>query len=240
MGDFRAGDQSKNLPSLLSAFPCYNMEHERADGGGNGMQFVSIDFETANEKRFSPCAIGVVIADEHQIIDEFYSLINPQMEFSPYNTYVHGITPIDVVDAPTFTELWPRLDNYLNHHLVVAHNASFDMSVIRNTLDYYELPYPVLDYLCTVAISKKTWPELENHKLNTLAAFHDIRFEHHHALEDARAAAKILQYAVKSTESGSVEDLLQQHQMTKGKIFERGYAPPKVKRARKTKRIYLK
>ncbi|OZU87794.1 hypothetical protein CIL03_13875 [Virgibacillus indicus] len=203
------------------------------------MNFVSIDFETANEKRFSPCAIGVVVANENEIIDEYYSLINPLMNFNSFNTYIHGITANDVSDAPTFSELWPKLDSYLSNNLVIAHNASFDMSVIRQTLDYFKLPYPKMDYLCTANISKRVWPDLENHKLNTLAAHHQIIFEHHHALEDARVAAKIFMKALKEKHANNLDILLETCNMTKGRIYERGYVPPKSKRARKSKRIYF-
>src|SRR5699024_109185 len=145
------------------------------------MQFVSIDFETANEKRFSPCAIGVVVANEDYIEREYYYLINPLTSFSPWNKRIHGITEADVQDAPTYAELWPILKEIMDHKLVVAHNASFDMSVMRKTLDHFQLSYPELDYLCTVNISKKVWPEVINHKLNTLATYHNISFDHHQA-----------------------------------------------------------
>src|SRR5699024_6340657 len=150
------------------------------------MQFVSIDFETANEKRFSPCAIGVVTADTNGIVHEYYQLINPLTSFSLFNTRIHGITEADVRDAPTYAELWPTLRKFMENRLVIAHNASFDMSVMRKTMDHFQLTYPDMDYLCTMKISKKVWPELTNHKLNTLASYHRISFEHHHALEDAR------------------------------------------------------
>ncbi|RKQ33878.1 3'-5' exonuclease [Oceanobacillus halophilus] len=204
------------------------------------MNFVSIDFETANEKRFSPCAIGVVIANEKEILDEFYSLINPMMAFSSFNTYIHGIDEQDVLDAPTFSELWPRLDEFLTNNLVIAHNASFDMSVIRNTLDYFQLPYPELDYLCTVKLSQKIWPDLENHKLNTLAEFHGFNLEHHHALEDARVAAQVMMKTMEHYETDSVDTILEDLQMAKGRIYERGYVPPKVKRKRQRKKLYIK
>ncbi|NAP01239.1 hypothetical protein FRY77_35445, partial [Halomonas sp. MG34] len=71
------------------------------------MKFVSIDFETANEKRHSPCAVGIVVANEKEILEEYYSLINPITAFSPFNVRVHGITDRDVEDAPTFPEIWP-------------------------------------------------------------------------------------------------------------------------------------
>ena len=204
------------------------------------MNFVSIDFETANEKRHSACAVGLVVANEHEIIDEYYSLINPMTEFRSFNTYIHGITEDDVTDAPTFAELWPTLNKYLMNNLVVAHNASFDMSVIRHTLDYFKLPYPSMDYLCTVKISQRIWPELDNHKLNTLASHHGIIFEHHHALEDARVAAKVFMKAIEEYQSDSVETFLEKCNLTKGKIYERGYTAPKTKRANKSRKIYLK
>ncbi|WP_156288733.1 3'-5' exonuclease [Oceanobacillus salinisoli] len=204
------------------------------------MNFVSIDFETANEKRHSPCAIGVVVANENEIVDEFYSLINPMMEFSSFHTYVHGIHDQDVIDAPTFSELWPKMSEYLTEPLVIAHNASFDMSVIRNTLDYFKLPYPEMDYLCTVKLSQKTWPDLENHKLNTLAAYHGFELEHHHALEDARVAAQILMKVLKEHQTDSIETVLEACSMSKGRIFERGYIAPKVKKTRKKQKLYLK
>ena len=202
-------------------------------GGSVQVNIVSIDFETANEKRFSPCAIGIVIANEHGIVDEFYSLINPLMDFTSFNIGIHGIQPRDVIDAPTFVELWPILHRYLADNLVIAHNASFDMSVIRHTLDYFNLPYPELDYLCTRNIAKKVWPHLMNHKLNTIATYYNIVFEHHHALEDARVAWKVFQKAMEEYETDSVELFLDMCSITKGRIYEHGYVAPKGKRVQK-------
>ncbi|WP_077324902.1 3'-5' exonuclease [Virgibacillus siamensis] len=204
------------------------------------MEFVSIDFETANEKRNSPCAIGIVTANENGVTDEYYSLINPMMHFSPFNKRIHGITEDDVRDAPTFAELWPTLEAYLSNKMVVAHNASFDMSVIRATLDYFDIIYPTLDYLCTANISRNVWPQLFNHKLNTVAAYHGITFEHHHALEDARVAAKILIKAFETYATAELDIFLKKCNMSKGKIYERGYVPPRSKRKKRSTRLYLK
>lgn len=196
------------------------------------MQFVSIDFETANASHHSPCAIGVVVANEHEIVDEFYSLINPLTEFSSFNIAIHGITPADITGAPTFAELWPTLYKYLAGNLVIAHNASFDMCVIRNTLDYFHIVYPKMDYLCTANIAKKVWPDLINHKLNTVAAHHGITFEHHHALEDARVAANVFQYELNHYD-GIIDTLLANCHMQKGRIFDHGYTTPGLKRKKK-------
>jgi DNA polymerase III subunit epsilon len=98
------------------------------------MDFVAIDFETANEKRSSACAIGLTTVREGQIVDSFSRLIRPpELRFSFWNSKVHGLTENDVKDSPTFDELWPELLPLLENQIVVAHNASFDISVLRHS-----------------------------------------------------------------------------------------------------------
>ncbi|ASN06682.1 3'-5' exonuclease [Virgibacillus necropolis] len=203
------------------------------------MNFISIDFETANEKRHSACAIGIVVANETGIVEEFYSLINPLMDFSSFNIRVHGITEADVIDAPTFAELWPKFESYLTGNVVIAHNASFDMSVLRKSLDYFNLTYPEMEYLCTVEISKRIWPDLMNHRLNTVASHHNILFEHHHALEDARVAALILIEAIREHNASDLDDFVKNCSMKKGRMYERGYITPKINPKRHKKRMYF-
>lgn len=202
------------------------------------MNIVSLDFETANRNRNSPCAIGIVVANNTGIIDEFYSLINPLTDFDRFNTYVHGITELDVEDAPTFPELWPKINAYISNSLVVAHNASFDMSVMRATLDRFDIAYPELEYLCSIPISKAAWPGLPNYKLNTLADFKGIEFAHHHALEDARVLGKLLIKAMKEHNTGDLKALVEKFQISCGKIFERSYVAPKVKRKSSKRSVY--
>ncbi|GGJ70554.1 3'-5' exonuclease [Virgibacillus salexigens] len=203
------------------------------------MRVVSIDFETANEKRFSPCAVGIVVLEDGKIIDEFYHLINPLMHFNSMNIHVHGINEADVVGEPTFPEIWPSIKSYLRSGLVIAHNASFDMSVIRQTLDYFGLPYPEMNYLCTVGLSKQFWPGLTNYKLHTLANFLQMTFNHHHALEDARVAAALFHHAFRESEAKSLETFLDRCNLQTGRIYERGYVTPKKKKKNQPKRIYI-
>ncbi|WP_263848915.1 exonuclease domain-containing protein [Limosilactobacillus equigenerosi] len=73
------------------------------------MDFVAFDFETASAKRTSACSLALVIVRDNQIVDELYSLINPQTEFNYRNVQIHGIREQDVQDAPTFGELWIHL-----------------------------------------------------------------------------------------------------------------------------------
>jgi DNA polymerase-3 subunit epsilon len=74
------------------------------------MDFVAIDFETANEKRNSPCAIAIVIVSKGEPTAQHSWLIRPKDGyFNPFNTRIHGITAKDVADKPEFNELWETL-----------------------------------------------------------------------------------------------------------------------------------
>src|SRR5258708_29940155 len=108
------------------------------------MEFVAIDFETANEMRCSPCAFAAAIVSNGELIAKHSWLIRPkELRFDPYNTWIHGITEDDVADAPEFNELWDETFRPILEcgSVVIAHNASFDMSVLRHTLLEYGIPF---------------------------------------------------------------------------------------------------
>lgn len=100
------------------------------------MNFTAIDFETANEKRNSACSLGITRVENNKIVDRKYFLIKPpEMRFVPQNIWIHNIYPEDVENADTFDKIWPKIKDYFEEELVIAHNASFDMSVLRNLLE---------------------------------------------------------------------------------------------------------
>lgn len=158
------------------------------------MNFIAMDFETANHQPHSACSLAMVMVRNSQIVGEYYTLIQPETPFFWRNIQIHGIHPEDVADAPKFPEVWQQISQYYNlNSLIVAHNASFDTGVLAGCLDYYHLEKPNYLSLCTVRTSRKLYPEFPNHKLNTVCQQLDIPLEHHHdALEDSRACAKIL------------------------------------------------
>ncbi len=174
------------------------------------LNFVAIDFETANKLPNSACSLAVVTVEDGEITKRGYSLIKPpRMQFDPECIDIHGILPTDVADKPTFDKLWPAIyENHLKDKLIIAHNAKFDIGVMRAMLDEYGLEWPELDYTCTVKISRRVWPDLENHKLNTLAAFLGVTFKHHYALDDAETCAKVAVAAAKERGVDSMEALL--------------------------------
>lgn len=192
------------------------------------MNFTAIDFETANGKRNSACSLGLVKVENGVIVDSREWLISPpEMYFHPINVSIHGITEDDVSNQPSFNYIWDEVEDYLQNSMVIAHNASFDISVLRACLDTYGIPNPDFDYMCTVQISKYLWPSMPNHKLNTLAHLFDIPLKHHDALEDTLACAKIAIKACESISAKNMNDLANEIKIKPGKVYNGGYQSPK-------------
>lgn len=90
------------------------------------MEYVAIDFQTANRWHKSACSVALVTVKDGKIIDTFYSLIRPGiLHFDKENTALHGITKEMVKDAPYFDELWPLIKEKINGKTLVAHYATW-------------------------------------------------------------------------------------------------------------------
>lgn len=158
------------------------------------MNFIAFDFETANAEKHSACSIALVMVQNSEIVGHYYTLIKPETDFHWRNIQVHGIKPEDVQHAPTFPEVWEEIAQYFQDgRLLVAHNAPFDISVLKGCLAYYGLPIPHFMSLCTVRTSRKLLPDFENHRLDTVSYHLGLSLKnHHHALDDSIACASIL------------------------------------------------
>lgn len=156
------------------------------------MRAIAIDFETANEQRTSPCAVGLAWIEDGRVTRREYALVRPPvMRFSPGNVRVHGIRPEEVMDAPELPEaIGPYLADLVEAPLL-AHNASFDVAVLCSTLALYRVPVPRLTYLCSKSLARRAWPHWPRHGLAALAARIGHSFTHHHAGEDAHACARV-------------------------------------------------
>lgn len=172
------------------------------------LDFTAIDFETATKSYHSACSVAIVEVRGGNVVDSFYTLIKPPgMRFSSVNIGIHGITQSMVEKAQDFAGVWPTLEGYLRGRVVVAHNAVFDMAVLRASLTAHHLPPPRFYQCCTVQIARRVWPDLPNHKLNTVGDFLRIAFRHHDALEDATACAAIPIAAAKAKGAGDMAEL---------------------------------
>jgi DNA polymerase-3 subunit epsilon len=155
--------------------------------------FCAIDFETANLSPDSACAVGLVRVRAGAIEDEFHSLINQaDIWFKPEFIDIHGIRPEMTSSAPAFAELWPRMRDFIAGLPLAAHNASFDMNVLRAMLEAAGIEYELPPYMCSLRISRRDWPSLRSHALDAVSRHLGIELEHHDPLSDARACARIL------------------------------------------------
>lgn len=183
--------------------------------------FVAIDFETANSDLLSACAVGIIVFFEGEVIFEYESLIKPPKangEFKYFNTTIHKITASDVKNAPTWDKIYPLIFQYLNGSIIVAHNAKFDISVLKALNTYYELNLLEADYFCSVELSRLMLPYLKNHKLDTVSDFLDIKLDHHNAKSDAMAAAMIVYKCMIITKDYNVNEFLDKIELKTKKI----------------------
>lgn len=157
------------------------------------MNFFAFDFETANYKRNSACAIGITAIKNDKIYKQINQLINPLDEFNPTNITIHGIYPDDVQEMPSFDQFWPEIEPIFQpKHLLVAHNLTFDKSVLAHTLAKYQIEMPHFQAIDTLKTSRYFYPNLPNHKLNTIADFLGLEFNHHDACDDSYICSQIL------------------------------------------------
>ncbi len=204
------------------------------------MDFVAIDFETANEKRNSVCELGIAIVEDDKIAESKSWLIRPpELRFNPFNISIHGISEKDVVNQPEFDALWDEIKNYLDGNLVLAHNASFDLSVLRNVLDSYSIPYPDIKYTCSYIISKKVWKGLLSYNLENLANILSVQLEHHHAFSDANVCANISVKAFQKSEINSMEEIENKLDIKIGELYLGGYKPSTTKQHRDYERAQI-
>ena len=174
------------------------------------MDFTAIDFETANSHAASACAVGLVRVREGVVVDRESWLIRPPAghdEFLRFNIKIHGITPEMVTDAPEWGEQLPRLVDFIGNDIAVAHNAGFDMGVIRGACHATVSRTPKLRYLCSVQVSRKTY-DIPSHRLPLAAAAAGFgQFSHHEALADAEACAAIVIDAARRHGASDVPEL---------------------------------
>jgi DNA polymerase-3 subunit epsilon len=153
--------------------------------------FLALDFETADSRPDSACAIGLVRVQHNQIVQRVYCLIRPPRQRFQF-TWVHGITWEDVATEPTFDKLWSTLAPLLNGAgFIAAHNAKFDKRVLQACCDAHGISQPKQRFVCTMKLARDLW-NIYPTKLPNVCEYLGIELEHHQALSDAEACAQIV------------------------------------------------
>jgi DNA polymerase III subunit epsilon len=190
------------------------------------MSIVAIDFETATSDRDSACEIGLTLVDDGKITYSESWLIRPPCwpRFDYFNTRIHGITSKMVANEPTFDEIWSDIRLYFKDRTIVAHNAAFDIGVLRDMLKMYKMDIPDNPYLCTYRLARKVWPELGKYGLKTMIEHLSLEGgRHHRAAYDSHACAEVLLHAMKLKKAASVEELSRATETTLRSIQQYGH-----------------
>ena len=172
------------------------------------LNFTAIDFETANGSPASACSVGLVKVANGKVVDSVSWLLRPPFghdEFWASNIAIHGITPEMVRAELDWSARAAEFTEFVGADWLVAHNAGFDMGVLKATSLAHRIAVPNLNYLCSLQVARRSY-HLDSYRLPNVAmaaGFED--FSHHDALDDARACAAIMLHAAKRHE---VDDLV--------------------------------
>lgn len=167
--------------------------------------YISIDIENPNSRGNSICSIGIIVIKNNEVVDEKYSLINPEDRFDINNSNITGLNYADVKEAPTFKEYWENIKELLENNIIVGHNITYDLTVIAKALERYDIEVPIFNYYCTLKLSRN-FINTNSYSLDNLCNLLNINLENHHnALKDAKASQRIFEYLNCNNDIGSCE-----------------------------------
>ncbi len=157
------------------------------------MTYTAIDFETANSYSGGGASVALVRFDQDgEKLEEYYTLLRPKHPyFDPSMSAVHNLSEEECLASSEFDRVWPTMREFIGNDLLVAHNAVFDMGVLKGTFEAYDLEAKEMNYLCTLTIARKIWPKLLSYKLSFLVDYFGMEYNAHHALDDAFMCGKI-------------------------------------------------
>lgn len=158
------------------------------------MRIIALDTETPTSNNDDICEIGIAVIENGEIVETRDWLIRPFGNvYYQKNIDVHGIKPQDTENSPTFGEMYHELERYfLKCDAIIAHNATFDMNVIKKTMKRFNIQAPSLYYMCSRDIGRTCYCGESSFTLEHLCNVNQIDLGiHHRADYDALSCAKL-------------------------------------------------
>ena len=198
--------------------------------------FVALDLETANAYRGSICQIGITEVIDGKVQPSKSWLVKPQNnEYDEFNIEIHGITPEDTKNSPSFPEVWKEVKPFLEGKTVVAHNTSFDMYALRDAFNEYGIDYPTFEYFCTLRIAKYLIKGCYSSSLDVVLDYLGIKFEgHHKADNDSLGCAELLLKCLEIG-GGTLDDLEEKYNFHRGKFAPESFIAHQANKNKQTK-----
>ncbi|MEZ5422093.1 MAG: exonuclease domain-containing protein [Pyrinomonadaceae bacterium] len=211
MAKLLVGDLIERDPRLeLREDTVFLIADDHLDGEIAETEFVVFDLETTGAKEpHRITEIGAFRVKGFEVKDTFQTLVNPETSIPPFITALTGINDEMVADAPRFAEIVNDFLEFIGDAVLVAHNSAFDMRFINHEIGLVFPEYRLANQcLCTVALSRRLLPDIENHKLKTVAEHYSIDLSNHHrAGADAYATAHVFVNLLDQLRSNGVTDL---------------------------------
>ncbi len=211
MAKLLVGDLIERDPRLeLREDTVFLIADDHLDGEIAETEFVVFDLETTGAKEpHRITEIGAFRVKGFEVKDTFQTLVNPETSIPPFITALTGINDEMVADAPRFADIVNDFLEFIGDAVLVAHNSAFDMRFINHEIGLVFPEYRLANQcLCTVALSRRLLPDIENHKLKTVAEHYSIDLSNHHrAGADAYATAHVFVNLLDQLRSNGVTDL---------------------------------
>ena len=187
-------------------------------------RIVLFDLEILNPDPTSICSIGIVELVDREVVSTYYSLIKPNnLSYDPYCFKVHKIRPQRLYKEKRFSEVYKEIKHYFENSIVVSHDIQGDMMHLRETLKQYHIPYPSTLMSCTNVLSHIVYPDLQKYNLKNLSEMIGYEYEAHHALEDAKASAKLLMHLLDEAECDTLKEFHEKYKLDFGEMKENYY-----------------
>lgn len=181
--------------------------------------FVALDLETATSYRGSICQIGITEVIDGVPQEPKSWLVQPEgNEYDEWNIWIHGITPKDTKNSPSFDEVWKEVSPYLEGKVVVAHNTSFDMYALRDAFDDYGIEYPTFDYFCSLRIARYIVKGCYSYSLNVLAEQMGIDYGVQHRADSDSLGCALLLLKCLEKDGCSLDELEDKYKFHRGKF----------------------
>lgn len=161
------------------------------------MKFIAIDIETANPDMASICQIGLACFKDGKVEKVWESLVNPDDYFDQINIGIHGIRPSDVASAPLFRDIYSEIASILSGKICVSH-THFDRVSIDKAIRFNSLKPLDVTWLDSARVARRAWEECawKGYGLSNVCKIIGFQFQHHNALEDAKACGAIINAAI--------------------------------------------
>ncbi len=158
------------------------------------LSFVSFDTETTGPYPLNAevCELAAVKWQNHQVVDQFSTLLKPSAPMREENIRIHGITNQMVESAPLISEKVAAFREFIEGSIVMAHHAPFDLGFMAIEFEKAQIPLPTAPVICTSLLARAVFPESSNHRLQTLIGFLKLeQGQAHRAFDDAKACLQV-------------------------------------------------